>query len=60
MNSFEKEQDKILMLEKMKEDFWETETNEGSSYEEVEEDFNDMIKAHEADEEDMGFGEDDV
>lgn len=60
MNSFEKEQDKILMLEKMKEDFWDAKTNEGSSYEEVEEDFNEMIRAHEADERDMGLEEDDV
>lgn len=58
MNSFEKDQDKILMLEKMKEDLWETETNEGSSYEEVENDFNEMIRTHEADERDMGFEED--
>nr|WP_155857707.1 hypothetical protein [Clostridium sp. 12(A)] len=58
MNSFEKEQDKILMLEKMKEDFWETKTNEDSSYEEVERDFNEMIIAHEADEREMGIEED--
>lgn len=60
MNSLEKEQDKNLMLEKMKEDFWETETNEGSSYEEVEKDFNEMIIAHEADERDMGLEKDDI
>lgn len=58
MNKFEKEQDKILMLNKMKEDFWDAKTNEASSYEEVEKDFNEMISTHEADERDMGLRED--
>lgn len=44
MFEFEKEEDKRLMLEKMRENCWETLTNEHSSYEEVKEDFDEMNK----------------
>ncbi len=52
MFEFEKE-DKMLMLEKMRENHWETETNEGSSYEDVKADYDEMIEELEAVEDDM-------
>ena len=48
MFEFEKDEDKRLMLEKMKENGWETETNEGSSYEAVKADFDEMIEEFDA------------
>ncbi len=53
MFEFEKEEDKMLMLEKMRENHWETETNEESSYEDVKVDFDEMIEELEAIEDDM-------
>ena len=53
MFEFEKDEDKRLMLEKMKENLWETDTNEESSYEDVKEDFDDMIRELEAIEDDL-------
>ncbi len=44
MNEFEKDEDKRLMLGKMREEGWETETNEESSYEDVKADFDEMIE----------------
>lgn len=37
MVDFEKEEEKLRMLEEMERNCWETETNRESSYEEVEE-----------------------
>ncbi len=53
MLEFEKEEDKMLMLEKMRKNHWETETNEESSYEDVKVDFDEMIEELEAIEADM-------
>lgn len=53
MFEFEKDEDKRLMLEKMRENCWETETNEDSSYEDVKADFDEMIEEFEAVENDM-------
>ena len=54
MNEFEKNEDKKLMLEKMRENGWETETNEESTYEDVERDFEEMVAEFEAIVVDMG------
>lgn len=53
MFEFEKDEDKRLMLEKMKENGCETETNEDSSYEYVKADFDEMIEEFDAIENDM-------
>ena len=50
-----KQEDKKLMLQKMQEWGWTTETNEESPYEDVERDFNEMIQEIEAVEADMGI-----
>lgn len=42
MNEFEKDEDKRLMLEKMREKGWEI--NEDSSYEDVKENFEEMME----------------
>lgn len=60
MFDFERNEDKKLMLEKMREYGWETETNENSLYEDVESDFNEMIAEIEAIECDMGLNEDEL
>lgn len=48
MLEFEIDEDKRLMIEKMRENHWETDTNEESSYEDVKVDFDDMIREFEA------------
>jgi hypothetical protein len=59
MNKYEKEEDKLQMLEAMRNFGWTIRTNENSSYEEVEEDFNNMIVEKEAIESELGLDEDD-
>lgn len=53
MFEIEKDEDKCLMLEKMRENHWETDTNEESLYEEVKADFDEMICEFEAIENDL-------
>ena len=48
MNEFDKDEDKRLMLEKMREYHWVTETNEDSFYKDVKADFDEMIRELEA------------
>lgn len=42
MFDFEKEENKKFMLKEMEDNCWETELDENSSYEEVEEEYNEM------------------
>lgn len=53
MNKFEKDEDKRLMLEAMKEHGWATEINENSSYDDVKEEFDVMLNEIDATEQDM-------
>jgi hypothetical protein len=53
MDNFEKVEDKLRMLEEMEHNCWETETNNDSTYEEVEEDYKEMKDEFDAAEDDM-------
>lgn len=53
MDDLEKEEEKLRMLEEMEHNNWETETDEDSSYEEVEKDYKEMLEEFEAAEDDM-------
>lgn len=53
MDEFEKEEEKLRMLELMERNGWETETDSDSSYEEVEKDFREMVDELDAAEDDM-------
>lgn len=53
MVDFDKENEKLNMLKEMERNCWGTETNEESSYEEVDEDYKKMIEEFEATERDM-------
>lgn len=53
MLDFEKEENKRLMLEEMNNNNWETELDNDSSYEEVEEAYNEMKEEYEAAEDAM-------
>ncbi|WP_033166562.1 hypothetical protein [Clostridium sp. KNHs205] len=53
MDDFEKEEEKLRMLEAMDRNCWETETDKNSSYEEVKKNFKEMIEEYEAIDEEM-------
>lgn len=53
MDIIQKEEDKLFMLKEMKDNFWETETDESSSYEEVEEEYKELKARLDASEDDM-------
>jgi len=53
MYMLEKEENKRIMLEEMKNNCWETELDESSSYEEIEEAYNEMQQEFEAIEDSM-------
>lgn len=59
MNKIEKEEDKLRMLEMIRDYGWTTETNESSSYKEVEEDFNNMKEESDAIRDDWNLDEED-
>lgn len=53
MDIIQKEEDKLFMLKEMEDNFYETKTDENSSYEEVEEDYKEMKMQLDAAEDDM-------
>ena len=54
MNKYEREEDKLQMLDAMRDFGWTIRTNENSSYEEVEEDFKNMKEEKDAIESEWG------
>lgn len=59
MNDIDKEEDKLRMLEMIRDFGWTTEVNETSPYEDVEEEFNNMNMEKEAIGDDWGSDEED-
>lgn len=59
MNKIEKEEDKLRMLEMMRDFGWTTDTSENSPYEEVENEFNNMNTEKDAIESEWGPDEED-
>ena len=53
MDNFEKEEEKLRMLEQMERNCWETQTNKLSSYKEVEKEYKEMMNEYAAAENDM-------
>lgn len=53
MFEYEKEENKEIMLKEMRNNNWETDVNENSSYEEIEEAYDEMLEEYDAAEDAM-------